>query len=481
MNNKLFSSFSWAFAERISVQLASFVVSIVLARLLDPSVYGTLALANVFIAIVNAVTHTGFGTALIRKKEATNVDFSSTLYFSVGVGAIAYAVLFFAAPLIADFFDNQELIWVIRVVSISVVTASANTVQRAYISRKMQFHLFFYSGIIDSILSAALGIWMAYMGFGVWALVAQGLSRGILNIILLSFMSDWRPKLVFSLQSIKEVYGFGWKVIVSAMIDSLYDQIRSLVIGKKYTSSDLAYYDKGLQFPNLLVVNIDNTIAQVLVSAIAKLQDDLTSLREAVRKSMRMSSSIMFPLLIGMAVCAEPIVRLFLTDKWLPCVPYMQCLCIALMIKPVLTAQLQGFLALGRSDVTLKIKVAQKIVGVGILAVTVCVGASPLLIAFGEVISYLSFSVILAIPSKRILGTSYKNQIMDILPQLCAALTMGVAVYALGSILSVSLPVVLVVQVLVGASVYVVLGLAFRIPGILGLFDVFKSVLRRGN
>lgn len=474
----IFKIFGWSYAERLLSQGTSFLVSIFLARLLEPEAYGILALANIFIAIVNAATLTGFGSALIQKKEATNTDFSSTLFFSLLVGIAAYAFLYFSAPLIAGFLSPEPLLVpVIRAAALTLITAAVNTVQHAYVIRKMEFRLLFIASVWGNLLSAVIGLFLAFRGFGVWALVAQTLSKSIADIIALVFISSWRPKLVFSLDSIRQVYGFGWKIIASSVADAVYGQLRSLVIGKKYTTADLAYYDKGLQFPNLLISNIDTSLAQVLMPALSRVQDDLSEVRGVARRAMKISSVVLFPLLIGLMVCAEPVILLLLTEKWAPCIPYLRLLCLALMMKPVQTANIQALLAIGRSDIYLKIQLAQKCIGVGMIVLTVLCFSTPVAIAAGEVVSYLLFACINAVPNRKYLDYSIRDQLRDTVPQLLLAIVMGGAVSLLALLPLPSLPL-LVFQVVSGAVIYISLARLLRLEAFMYLWELLFAYLK---
>jgi O-antigen/teichoic acid export membrane protein len=477
---KVLSGFSWTYAERMLAQAVSFVVSIILARLLEPEAYGTLALVNVFIGIASALALTGFGSALIQKKEADNVDFSSALFFSFGISLLVYAIIFFCAPLIASFFSTESIIPLIRVFSLSIVIASINTVQHAYVIRNMQFKFFFLSTLFGSIASGIVGIFLAYYGHGVWALVVQYLTNSIINTIVLAFISEWKPKLTFSLSSIKSIYSFGWKVIVSSVVDAIYRQLRSLAIGKKYEKTDLAYYDKGLQFPSLLITNIDTSIANVLMPAISSVQDDSGRVKEMVRRSIKTSSTILFPLLIGLAVCAKPIVIILLTDKWVPSVPYMQLLCIALMMKPMQTANMQGILAIGRSDVYLRIQMIQKLIGIVVIAITVFCFKTVIAIAVGEIVAYLLFAIINVLPNRRLLGYTLKEYIADIMPQMVLAIIMGVIVTAV-TVLNLSIWPALILQIFTGAIVYIALAWVLRLDSFTYLLNLLRSYVKTKN
>ncbi len=466
--SNIFANFSWAFAERIMAQIVSFVVSIILARLLAPEDYGVIAMVSVFTGISSALALTGFGSSLIQKKEASDVDFSSTLYFSFGVICVVYLILFFLAPYLSVWTGYEGLTPYIRAMSLTLVASSIITVQNAYVMRQMKFRLLFLTSVCATGLSACVGIFMALRGYGAWALVGQCLTKSAADVIVISLLSGWRPRLVFSMDSIRTVYGFGWKIAVSSVTDALYRQLRSLVIGVKYTSADLAFYDKGNQFPSLLITNVDSTIANVLMPILSRMQEDRQAVKDTVRKAIQISSTVLFPALIGLAVCGESVITLILTEKWLPCVPYLRCLCIALMIKPLQTANFQGLLAIGRSDVYLRVQMAQKTVGVFVILVTALLFDSVLLIAAGEIVAYVIFELINIRPNRVYLNYTFSEHIADFLPQLLVALVMGGAVFLIGTLRGPGF-FTLVLQVAIGAAVYIALSAILRLPPFLFL------------
>lgn len=475
-------SFSWSYAEKIATQLVSFALSIVLARLLAPEDYGKLSLVHIFTTIMSAIALTGFGSALIQRKDTTDTDYSTALIFSFGVAVVAYLVMFFCAPLFSILMGEDITVY-LRASSLSMVISSINTVLHARAIRALKFHKLFIASICGVVVSAAVGIFMAYSGFGVWALVAQHVTSTLVNTLVSALICGWKVKFAFSLESVKKIYSFGWKLTVSSVVDAVYRQLRSLVIGKKYSSTDLAFYDRGLQYPNLIIINVDNSVASVLAPVLSRKQDDLPGLKSMVMRGVKTSSVILFPLLIGLAVCAEPIVILMLTEKWLPCVPYLQVLSVALMLKPIQTANLQGILALGRSDVYLKIQMTQKIIGVAMIAITILFFNSPFAVAMGELVAYILFACVNAYPNVKFLNYSVKEQIMNIAPQLVIAGLMGGLVYLIG-FLQINTLALLILQVLTGAAFYIGVMYIFKVDAFMYLWkmltSVFKKFLRKG-
>ena len=308
-------NFIWRFAERCGAQLVTFVVSIVLARILDPKDYGTIALVTVFTTILQVFVDSGLGTALIQKKDADDLDFSSVFYFNFIVCMILYAGMFIAAPYIALFYKDTTLTPVIRVISLTIVISGVKGIQQAYVSKNMLFKRFFFSTIGGTIFSAVLGIAMAYMGFGVWALVAQQLSNTAIDTLILWLTVKWRPKKMFSFERLKGLFSFGWKLLVSSLLDTAYNNLRNLIIGKLYSSSDLAFYNQGDKFPKVIVTNINTSIDSVLLPTMSVEQDNPERIKQMTRRAIKTSTYVMAPLMMGLAFCAEPVVRLILTDK----------------------------------------------------------------------------------------------------------------------------------------------------------------------
>ena len=324
---KVISNFIWRFAERCGAQLVSFVVSIVLARLLEPSVYGTVALVTVFTTILQVFIDSGLGTALIQKKNADDLDYSSVFYFNFVVCIILYLGMFIAAPYIAKFYGNMSLIPVIRVISLTLIISGVKNIQQAYVSSNMLFKRFFFSTIGGTIVSAFIGIFMAYIGMGVWALVAQQLSNAMIDTMILWITVKWRPKAVFSWERLKSLLAYGWKLLVAVLLDTVYNNLRNLVIGKMYSSADLAFYNQGDKFPKIIVTNINTSIDSVLLPTLSSEQDNKARVKEMTRRAIKTSTYIMAPLMMGLAFCAKTVVELVLTQKWLPCVPFLQIFC----------------------------------------------------------------------------------------------------------------------------------------------------------
>ncbi len=470
--DKVVSGFLWRFMERFGAYAVSFVVSVILARILDPEAYGTIALVTVFTNILQVFVESGLGRALVQKKEAEDIDFSSVFYFNMAVCLLLYCGLFAFAPYIAQFFNNIELTSVIRVLGIILIISGLKNVQQAYVSRKMLFKKFFYATLIGTLFSAVVGICLAYWGAGVWALVAQSLANALVDTLMLWITVKWRPKKCFSLQRLKGLLSYGWKLLIAALVGSLSDNLRQLFIGKLYTSADLAFYNKGDQIPSIVNGNVNAAIDSVIFPVMAEAQDNKESVKNMTRRAITTSTYIMAPLYIGLACCAETLIRILLTEKWLPCVPFLRIFCITYLFYPIHTANLNAILAVGRSDIDLKLELIKKLLEIMVLLLTMRYGV--MAIAYGLIGTAILNQIINAWPNKELIGYSYLEQIRDVLPEIALACVMGAVVYFVGYL---QLPdlTVLVLQIMVGIVVYLGLSALMRLEAFIYLLGKIKG------
>ena len=324
---KLISNVFWKFLERIAAQLVSLIISVILARLLMPEDYGIVALVIIFITIANCFVSEGIPASLIQKKDADNHDFSSVFYFNIVFSIVLYLILFFTAPFITGFFHTDGLTLVLRILGIQILISSVKSVLHAYVSKHLIFKKFFWATLIGTVISGVTGVIMAFNGCGVWSLVAQYLTNTLIDTIILWFVVKWRPIWYFSFKRIGKLFSFGWKLLLESLSNTIVGEIRSVIIGRVYSSSDLAYYNKGQQFPRLIVQNIGVSISSVMFPAVAAVQDDKEKVILLLRKSIRLTSFVIFPLLVGLGTVAKPFITILLTEKWLSVVPFLQIAC----------------------------------------------------------------------------------------------------------------------------------------------------------
>ena len=476
LKKKTVYGFFWRLAERMGAQGVSFVVTIVLARLLMPEVYGAVALITVFIEILNVFINSGLGTALVQKKDADDLDFSTVFYFNVVVAVIMYIGMFIAAPYIAKFYEMPELTALTRVICLTMVIAGVKNVQQAYVSREMIFKRFFFATLGGTLFSAGLGIFIAYKGGGAWALVAQSLSNAAIDTLILWITVKWRPKLMFSFERLKGLFSYGWKLLVSSLLDTGYNQLRTLIIGKVYTSADLGYYNKARNFPQMIITNINSSIDSVLLPSMSKVQDSKEAVKSMTRRSMKISTYVMGPLLIGLAACGQALISLLLTDKWLPSYPYMVVFCFTFIFYPVHTANLNAIKAMGRSDLFLKLEIIKKVVGIASILITMHISVMAMALSLLAV-SVLS-QIINAWPNKKLMNYGYLEQLKDILPGILLAVLMGACVYCV-NFLHLSSILTLIIQLPLGAVIYIGLSYLFKLESFTYCIGMIKPMISK--
>ena len=478
LKSKVAKGAVWTLMEKLSTQVVQFIVAMILARLLTPDDYGLVALTTIFIAVANVLVDGGFGNALIQKKDSDDLDFNSVFYLNIVLSLIVYFALFLAAPWIAEFYKTSELTLVIRVIGISLLFNAVNAIQNAELTKKMLFHLSFRVSLITCVASAICGITLAFLGYGVWALVWSSLVSGFVGVIARWFIIAWRPRLMFSLARLKPLFSYGWKMAVSAMIDQVYVNLTGLLIGKFYTKADLAYVNKGRSLPQLAMSEVDATLGRVTFPALVLLQDDKVRLRESMRRTMRCSTFLVFPLMVGVAACAESELLLLYGPQWTPATPYMILACFGFALWPFHTINLRGIMALGRSDVFLKLEIVKKALGLIVILSTFRLGILPW-IAISTFVMGPVGVIINAWPNRRLLDYTIGMQIRDVMPTalVCiaeAAVVIGVGVVCdvlgqtYGEIasevrLNVFLMCRLTLQFVFGAGIFIGLSYVFRL------------------
>ena len=472
LKKQVASGLLWKFGERIIAQGISFIISTILARILMPELYGTISLVLIFINLANVFITNGLGEALIRNKEADEKDFSTVFYCSLGISVFLYFILFFCAQWIADFYHNQDLVLVLRVLSLQIPLSSVKTVQHAYVSKHLLFKKFFFSTLGGTIISGVIGIIMALNGAGVWALVEQYLVNSVIDMTVLFFTVSWRPRLVFSKSSAKYAFSYGWKLVAAGFINQLYSEARSIIIGKKYTTADLAYYQKGDHFPSLVITNINTSISTVMFPAMASVNDNIDRLRSMTRQSMKLTSYIIFPMMAGLIAVADPMIRMLLTDKWMPCVPFLRLGCLYWVFQPMQTSNYQAIKAVGRSDICLKLEFIKK--GIGIVLILITMQINVYALALSNVIMACISMLLNMAPNKKLIGYGFKNQIIDIAPAAILSMIMGIVVWCI-EIIPANDAIVLVLQIVVGIVIYVGGSKIFKIDS----FDYILGFIRK--
>lgn len=475
---QIITSLLWKFIERVGTQGIQFIIMIILARFLLPEDFGLIVVVTIFISIATVITQSGFNAALIQAKKIDELDLSSVFYLNIFIATILYSILFFISPFIASFFEQPQLTPVLRILSISLFFGAFNSLQHTIIARDMQFKKLFISSLSGVIISGIIGITMAYSNLGIWALVIQQLLFHIIITVTLWYTVKWRPQLSFSMERLGRLFSFGWKLLLSSLIDTIYSNIKNLIIGKLYSPSILGFYNRGEQFPSVLVNNINGSILSVMFPALSSQQDNTKRMKEMMRRAIVTSSFIVFPMMVGLAVIAEPLVKFLLTEKWLPAVPFLQIFCAIYALWPIHTANLQAINALGRSDIYLKLEIIKKILGIVILIVTIPFGVYA--IALGSIVSGIISSFLNAYPNITLLNYSLKEQFSDISSSLLISLVMGGVIYTIHWI---NLPDIIKIfaQVFLGVILYIGLAKLLRLEILNYLVLTIKEIFRKNK
>lgn len=472
--NSISGGLIWTFGERISSQIVSLIITIVLARILLPEYYGMISIVTVFISLCDVFVISGMGTALVQKKTVDEEDYNTAFIISMSIAVFLYIILFFLAPVISNFYMMDALTLVIRVMALRLPLAAINCIQQAHVQRSMAFKRFFFATLSGTLMSGVVGIYLAMNGFGVWALVFQYLTNTTVNTIVLFFVEEWIPKLQFSLDKAKEIYSFGWKVLATELVYTFENNICSLMIGKIFGAADLAFFDQGKRYPAILVNNINSAINKVMLPAYSRYQDDVSQLKNMLRKTIAVGAFLLTPILIGIAVVSETFIRVVITDKWLFCSPYIKIFCLMYLTRPLETACHQALLGMGKSDIVLRIMVIIHSVDFVLLLIAAFIFKSVFIIAVGTLITtFVSLNCFMYY-SDRIIGYNLKEQIHDICPVIFCSIVMGGVVSLIGLLLDNPIPL-LVIQIIIGAIVYIALAKVMNLAGFQYIYKKFYA------
>ena len=462
----------WSSVERFSVQGVQFLIMVIMARLLSPTDYGLVGMLAIFLAVSQSLIDSGFSQALIRKQDRTETDNSTVFYFNIAVGLLLYVCLYFAAPWVSDFYRTPELTPVMRVLCIGVVFNSLAVVQRALFTVRIDFKTQAKATLTAAVSSGIIGIWMAYSGYGVWAIVAQQLLNLGTNTLLLWVFSSWHPRLAYSWKSFRELFGFGSKLMVSGLMDTLYRNIYLIVIGRLFSASSLGYYTRAHQFAEFPSSNLTGILQRVTYPVLCTIQDDDERLALIYRRFLRVSAFLIFPLMMGLAAVADPFILLLLKEQWLFTAILLQILCFSMMWYPIHAINLNLLQVKGRSDLFLKLEVYKKLIGIGILCLTIPMGLIAMCI--GSIFSSFFALIINTHYTGRLIHVGFLRQMRDLLPTFLLSVAMGIVVY-LGIGLISSPAWQLAAGIPLGILFYVSIARLFRFPE----FGEIMSILHR--
>ena len=474
LTDKVAKGVIWIMLARGGVQTVHFLVALVLARLLAPGDYGTVALVSVFITFSDILLDCGVCSALVRKKDAVSADYSTVFYLNLSMSILFYLLLFSIAPLVARFYDVAELCPMMRVLAVNVVFKGLSDIQEAVLRKKMLFKLSFRISWPKVVVASAVGIWLAFAGYGPWALVWSSVSGAAVDALMRQIVVAWRPTLEFSWASARELFGFGWKFAAARVMQSIGSSVSSLCIGRIYSRADLAFYSKGSHLPKVLENFAQMALGRAAFPALSRIQDDMPRLRSAMRRMIRMSTFLCFPVLVLCTVLAKPLMVVLFGEKWLPAAPFVGVACIALAFRPFDAINFQAINAIGRSDIYLRLMVLRRVLGLAILVSTIRFGV--LQFALAMAIFHGPVSVLInAWPNRRLLGYGFAMQLRDVFPSLLLAAAMSAVV---GAVAASPLPAyaALAVGAAAGVSAYACLAVALRYGPVVELLNVVASV-----
>jgi len=474
LKEKTISGLFWSFIDNFSNQFINFIVGIILARLLSPVEFGVIGMITIFIALSQIFIDSGFSSALIRNKHCSHLEYNTTFYFNIFIAFLLYFLLFSLSKPISQFYNEPQLTSIIRALGLTLIINSFTIIQRTILVKETNFKLLTKISIISSLLSGIVAIYMAYKGFGVWSLVFKTLLQQFMVSILLWTWNKWRPSLVYSFNTFKNLFSFGSKLMVSSIINTIFQNIYYLIIGKYYSAVQLGYYSRADQFNSLPVTNITNVIQRVSYPILAEMQDDIEKLKKGYKKLIISTTFISFTLLLIIAAIAKPMIITLIGEKWLPAVPMLQMLCFASMLYPLHALNLNILMVKGRSDLFLKLEIIKKAIYVPVVVVGVKFGIN-YLIAGLIFISFFAFFLI-GYWSGKFINYPAKEQLMDILPSFVLSLFISLIVYFFDFFTSFNTLTTFIMQITLGLISIIFFAEIFKINGYLEIKTVIKDL-----
>lgn len=452
LKNKTKKGLAWSMVERFATQGVQFLFGIILARLLSPDDYGVIAMPLVFLAIAQCIIDSGFSTALIRKPELTEDDLSTAFYFNIGVGILCYTILFFSSPLIADFYHTPILSSLLKVTALAVLFNPLCAVQQAILTRKIDFKTQAVVSLSGAVVSGIVGLYMAYNGFGVWSLVFQQVGGYVMRTILFWGLGKWKPKRKWSWESFHYLWGFGSKMLGSGLLDTIYNNIYPIVIGKYFSAQDLGNYTRAQQFSSLPSSNVTGVLQRVTFPVLSSIQNEDERLARNYRKILKLSAFLIFPLMLLLSAIADPLVRVLLTDKWEGCIILLQILCFSLMWYPIHAINLNLLTVKGRSDLFFRLEVIKKVIGVCIMCIAIPHGI--LWMVSGSIVASMITLLVNTYYTGKLINVGFVKQMGDLLPIFGLSVAMWIAVH--GSFLLMSnLCIQLIIGIFIGVIFYI--------------------------
>ena len=463
----------WNFISTLLTKFASMAVQLVLARLILPEEFGTIALLNIFITLSNVLITTGFATAIIQKKDLTETDKSSAYFMGLGISVVLYVIMFFSAPYIAEFYKDPDLSLVLRVYSVVIIIAGLRSVHNSLINKELKFKINLWRGLITVVAQGTVGIALAYMGFGVWALVVSYIVGSIVGAIYTSFVVKWRPQLLFSWDAVKSMFKFSSNVLLSSVFNTVYSDIRALIIGKVYTTETLAYYDRANLIRGYIFDTTIGAISTVMLPVLSKVNDNAEMVKRGLRRIISLNMFVSTPMRVGLILVAEPMILLLLGNQWAESVPFLQLICITNLLSPTMN-RTNAYLAIGKSNLALRAQLINK--GAILLGIFLTVRISVYMVVVSALIGNVIGFIEGVYTNKKYLGYTVKEQVLDIIKPLLFSGLMGVAVYFTGFI-GLNGIVTMILQCAVGAATYVLISVAFKYESFYYMVDIIKKMI----
>jgi teichuronic acid exporter len=473
LKTKALNALAWSFVESVGQQSVQFVIGIVLARLLFPEQFGLISMITIFMGLAQSFLDSGFGAALIQKREVTHTDTCSIFFFNIIVGLLAAGFLCLLAPWISEFYDQPILKPLTMALSLIIVINSIGLIQSTILSKQINFRTQTMVSLIASLLSGGIGVILAMKGFGVWSLAIQQISRAFFNTLLLWFLNDWRPAMIFSLTSLRTMFSFGSRLLASGLLNKIFDNIYLLVIGKIFSATDLGLFTRAQGLQEISSQTLSSMVGRVTFPVFSTMQDDTARLKRGMRNALTILCFLNFPMMVGLAIVARPLVLVLLTEKWAGCIPYLQLLCFYGLLFPVHLINLSILQALGRSNLFLRIEIIKKVLIVINIAVTWQWGISAMIcgmIVFSVICFYINGYYI-----GPLIGYSVLEQMRDLLCYFIAAVFMGMAVYGIGLMRFQQYLNMLMAQIITGISVYYFICRLFQFPAFKNIMEIISE------
>ncbi len=478
LKNKVFSGFAWKFAERILVQGVTFVVSLVIARILEPEDYGLLGMILVYINIATVIVVNGFNAALIQNQQADEKDFSTIFYISLIISIVLYGIIYLLAPFIAGFYNQDELTNLLRVLSLILPISSLSSIQNAYIGRNMIFRKTFFASFIASVISGVIGILLALKGFGTWALVFQMIVANLITCIVQLFIVPWKPKLFFEIKKTIPLLKFGANSLGADFIGTIFNQLNSFIMGKWYSASELAYYNRGYGFPALISGNVSTIISSVLFPAFSKKSADISNIKDTMRKSTKIYAYVLTPFYVGLIAVSNNLISVLITDKWLPCVPYLCIICFANILGTISPLDVIALKSIGRSDIVFKLEFIKK--PIWLLFIIVASFINSYALTFVLVLSTVMEMIVNGIAIDKVMGYSIKEKVLDWLVMMIPSIIMFIGIYFLRFI-QINKVIILILQIIMGVAIYIVFSILTKNECYLYLLNIIKNKIKKNN